>query len=368
MKHNELTRRRFIQMTAASSIAAVAYSAKVFSELTSKKKLGVALVGLGHYSTDKLAPALQHTQYCELKGIVTGSPEKIPKWQAEYGIEDRNVYNYENMFEIANNAEIDVIYVVVPPSLHKKYTLIAANAGKHVWCEKPMSVSESDCLEMIDTCKRNKVSLAIGYRLHHEPITQQIMQYAKTIPYGKITSLDLASAYYGDVPTADNWHMKKAMGGGAMNDMGVYAVSGARYATGMEPLGISAQHTSNRPKSFIEVDETTHFTMDFPDEVIANCVASVGLADVNHLRVNCDKGWYQLEPLSDYVPVRGITSSGVVLDQTVAIEQTKQMDDDALAIMQNQPLIAPGELAMQDVRIIEAAFKSAASNGTRVLL
>ena len=89
-----------------------------------KKKLGVALVGLGYYSRDLLAPALQLTEHCELRGIVTGSPEKIPVWQAKYGIADKNVYNYENMHEIADNVDIDVVYIVLPNALHKKYTIL----------------------------------------------------------------------------------------------------------------------------------------------------------------------------------------------------------------------------------------------------
>lgn len=83
-----------------------------------KENLGVALVGLGNYSTGQLAPALQETDFCELKGIVTGSPEKIPVWQRKYGIKDQNVYNYENMGDIASNDEIDVIYIVLPTGLH----------------------------------------------------------------------------------------------------------------------------------------------------------------------------------------------------------------------------------------------------------
>jgi len=142
-----------------------------------KGKLGVALVGLGYYSRDLLAPALQLTKHCELKGIVTGSPEKIPIWQQKYGIASKNVYNYENMHEIANNDAIDVVYIVLPNGLHKKYTIIGANAGKHVWCEKPMAMNVLECQQMIDACAKNKVQLTIGYRMQHEPVTQQIIKW-----------------------------------------------------------------------------------------------------------------------------------------------------------------------------------------------
>ena len=123
----------------------------------SKEKLGVALVGLGYYSTDLLAPALQLTDYCELRGIVTGSPEKIPVWQKRYGIKDSNVYNYKNMQEIANNDDIDVIYIVLPTGLHAKYAIKAANTGKHVWCEKPMARTAKECQQIIDACHKNNV-------------------------------------------------------------------------------------------------------------------------------------------------------------------------------------------------------------------
>jgi glucose-fructose oxidoreductase len=68
-----------------------------------------------------LAPGLQLTEHCELRGLVTGSPEKIPVWQGKYGIPDKNVYNYSTMEGIANNDDIDVIYIVLPTGLHAEY-------------------------------------------------------------------------------------------------------------------------------------------------------------------------------------------------------------------------------------------------------
>ncbi|NJW54366.1 Gfo/Idh/MocA family protein, partial [Salinimicrobium oceani] len=147
-------RRNFIKKSGLV-LAATALPFPGFLFGAEKKKLGVALVGLGGYSTHQLAPALQETEYCELRGIVTGSPHKIPQWQEKYGIPDSNVYNYENMHEIANNDDIDVVYIVLPNSMHAKYTIIAANAGKHVWCEKPMAMNAEECRQMIAACEKN---------------------------------------------------------------------------------------------------------------------------------------------------------------------------------------------------------------------
>src|ERR1700742_2345306 len=78
------------------------------------KKLGIALVGLGNYSTGQLAPALQHTQNCYLAGIVTGTPTKAIEWKSKYNIPLRNIYDYQSFDQIANNSDIDIIYVVLP--------------------------------------------------------------------------------------------------------------------------------------------------------------------------------------------------------------------------------------------------------------
>src|SRR5512145_2505005 len=104
-----------------------------------KGKLGVALVGLGNYSAGQLAPALQHTAHCYLAGIVTGTPEKEKQWAEKYNIPAGNIYNYNNFDSIANNKDIDIVYVVLPNSMHAEFTIRAARAGKHVICEKPMA-------------------------------------------------------------------------------------------------------------------------------------------------------------------------------------------------------------------------------------
>jgi predicted dehydrogenase len=140
------------------------------------KRLGIALVGLGGYAGGQLAPALQHTKNCYLAGIVTGTPAKAADWAKKYNIAQKNIYNYQNFDDIANNPDIDIIYVVLPVSMHKEYTIRAAQAGKHVICEKPMALNAAECRDMIAACKKANRLLSIGYRLHFEPHTQEVMR------------------------------------------------------------------------------------------------------------------------------------------------------------------------------------------------
>lgn len=349
-------RRNFIK-TIGTGAASLALSPAYANIIIPKQKvLGVALVGLGYYSRDLLAPALLRTDHCKLTGIVTGTPAKISRWQTKYGIKDRNVYDYENMHQIANNDDIDVIYIVLPTGLHAKYSVIAANTGKHVWCEKPMAVTADECQQMIDACRKNKVKLSIGYRMQHEPNTQTVMQYASSLPYGKITALKAEAGYFDG--RTNHWKQNKALGGGAMYDMGVYPLNALRYATGKEPIRVSARHETNRPKVYHEVDETTYFELDFGKGLKGQGATSLG-AGMNELSVTCEKGWYNLIPMQAYSGVRGRTSDGVQLNQRIANQQAKQMDDDALAILNDSRVLVPGEEGQRDIRIVEAIYRSA---------
>jgi len=358
------SRRIFIKNT-LGSITALAVSNNVFSSVllsTQKQKIGVALVGLGYYSTDLLAPAMQLTKYCELKGIVTGTPEKANRWQAQYNIPDKNIYDYTSFDKIANNDDIDVIYIVLPPSMHAEYSIRAANTGKHVWCEKPMALTVSECQAMIDACNKNKVKLSLGYRMHHEPNTQKIIQFGKDKKYGKIIKVEAYAGYVDD--RTNHWKQIKKMGGGSMYDMGVYPLNAARYITGEEPVAVTAQQSTTRPEIYKEVDETMHFKLEFPSGATADCESSFG-KNMNNMMTTCEKGWYKLDPFSAYSGVQGNTSDGITISPAITEvphEQVKQMDENALAIMQNKPVLVPGEEGLKDIRVVEAIYRSVKEN------
>ena len=327
-----------------------------------KNKIGVALLGLGSYSTHQLAPALQKTKHCYLAGIITGSPQKVPDWQKKYGVPDANTYSYDNFSSIANNEEIDVVYIVTPTGTHAKFAIQAANAGKHVWCEKPMAMTVEECRAIIDACKKNKVELTIGYRMQHETNTKELISYATTQPFGAMTKIEAAACYSGGAPSG--WRAQKAMGGGALYDMGVYTVNGIRYASQQRPIRVlSAKQYTNRPAAFKEVDETTEYQLELANGLIAYGKTSVG-APENFLKVTCETGHYQLSPMQSYNGVVGNRSDGKQLDAFVDSQQALQMDDDALALLEKRPMQIKGEEGLADIRIIQAIIKSAATKSS----
>lgn len=240
------TRRQLLMGAAASGAAlaggfgcsssAASGTPGATAESAGSKRLGVALLGLGNYSETQLAPALRLTRHCTLRGIVTGSPDKVERWQQAHAISDRHVYHYETLPRIANDPDIDVVYVVVPTALHAKYAIMAAEAGKHVWCEKPMAMTVEECQRIMDACRAHRVSLSIGYRMQHEPNTRAVMQLARDKPYGAIESVRAVAGGFTDGDTS--WRMQRSMGGGALYDMGVYSINAIRYASAEEPVRV----------------------------------------------------------------------------------------------------------------------------------
>jgi len=364
---NLTSRREVIKALALGSGAAFLSPGILNAARYKKDKLGVALVGLGYYSTDLLAPALQQTKHCYLAGIVTGTPAKAEAWKAKYNIPESNIYNYQTFDKIADNKDIDVVYVVLPPSMHKEYVIRAANAGKHVWCEKPMAISVAECQAMIDACNKNKRSLAIGYRLHHEPNTQEYRRIVKQQLLGKVKQLNCAAGYRDN--RTNHWKQIKELGGGVMYDMGVYAIQGARLGTGMEPVAVvSAKTSTTRPEIYKNgLDETAVAQLEFPGGVLADIKTSFG-ENVNFLTIQCEKGDIKMEPYSGYNGLQGSSPLGAIKHSyEVPWQQATQMDDNSLSIMQGKPMLVPGEEGLRDIRIVEAIYASAAS-GKRVVV
>ena len=153
------------------------------------------------------------------------------------------------------------------------------------------------------------------------------------------------------------------MGGGVLYDMGVYSIQGARLGTNMEPISIiSASTSTTRPEIYKNgLDETTTALLEFPGGVKATIRTSFG-ENVNYLNIVCDKGDIKMAPYSAYSGVKGSSPLG---DINTAYEtpwqQAKQMDDDALSIMNGKPMLVPGEEGLRDIRIVEAIYKSAAT-------
>lgn len=368
----EYSRRKFIRQISASALAIGSISQvscgisenekmQKMNEQKAKGKYGIALVGLGKYSEGQLAPALQEARQCYLAGIVTGTPAKGEKWKNKYRIPEKNIYDYSTFDKIRDNDDIDIIYIVLPNSMHTEYVIRAARAGKHVICEKPMAVTVEDCDRMIEACKKAGVMLSIGYRLHFEPHNLEMMRIGKDKDFGEIKTLT-ADNGMGDV---EGWRIDRDLaGGGPLMDVGIYCVQGCRYTSGLEPIAVTAEETPKTdPEKFKDVEEGLTWKLEFPGGIIASCSTSYS-KEMNLLRMDAANGWAELAPAYEYSGIKGKTSKGDMKFPQVN-QQAKQMDDFALAVRENRPSPVPGEMGRQDVKILQAIYE-AMETGERV--
>lgn len=355
------SRRQFLA-SAAGIGAAMALSrpdslADNVAETPAEKKLGFALVGLGRLAANQIAPALAKTKRCRLAGVVSGTPAKIQRWREEYNLPAKNCYSYESYDRIAENPEIDAVYIALPNSMHAEYTIRAAQLGKHVLCEKPMANSSEDCEAMIAACAQAGRKLAVGYRCQFEPHHLQCIQFAREETFGKIKMIEAGFGF--KIGNPNQWRLKRTYaGGGALMDVGIYAVQACRYLAGEEPMEISATETKTDPVKFKEVDESVTWSMKFPNGINAYCSTTYAFNGINRFNAYGDKGWFGLNPGYSYNGITGTTSRGESIALPEIDQFAAEMDDFALCVQNNRPSRASGEEGLRDLRVIEAIYDS----------
>ena len=322
------------------------------------KKLGWAIVGLSRLSQRNIGPALQKTKHSRLAGIVTGTPEKAKAWQEKYDIPDSGVYDYDNFDEILDNPDIDVVYVVLPNSMHLDFAVRAAKAGKHVYMEKPMAISSEECRTMIAACEEADVKLGMAYRLQFEPHHKEMIRFAREKVFGEVKHIEGGFGFKmgGDL---NQWRLKKDLGGGAMLDVGVYVIQAARYIFGEEPETVSAMETKTDPEKFAEVDETITWLMKFPSGGTANLFTSFNLSGYNRLTVFAEKGKFGLDPCFGIGGQKGWSSNPefpLHFPKTDHFEV--QMDLFSEAIIEGREWKVDGSEGLKDHLVMEAIFES----------
>lgn len=353
-----------VAATVFGSIASSAWTRAQELELPGPppKKLGWAVVGLGKLAIEEILPAFAQAETSRVTALVSGDPAKARKVGDHYGVEAQHLYDYERFDELANDPSVDVVYIVLPNSMHAEFTIRALRAGKHVLCEKPMATSVEECERMISAAKEAGKKLMIAYRLHHEPFNQKAIELARTKPFGKINLIEAVN--YQDVKPP-NIRLVKALGGGALGDVGVYCINAGRYLLGEEPVEAVGMH--RRPKDdprFTEVAASTTFELRYPSGVTMAGVCGFDGAESRRYRVHCAEGWFELDPAFSYRNLRLRTFDGKELREPT-IEPVdhfaKEMDHFSECVIDGMEPKSPGEQGLADMRIIAAIERSTES-------
>lgn len=369
------SRRKFLKNITASAVILPLLSKQEYPESLKYTSghpydgpvLRVAIMGLGSYGT-RVADAMKDCTKAKLVGAISGTPSKLTAWQSKYGIPEKNCYNYETYDSIKNNPDIDAVYIITPNALHKDAAIRVAKTGKHVICEKPMAINAKEGKEMVEACKKANVKLLIGYRMHFEPKTLEVIRMRNAGEFGKVLFFQGLSGFRIGDPT--QWRLKKELaGGGAMMDIGIYSINGARYMVGEEPIWVTAQETKTDKEKFKEgVDETILFQLGFPGGAVASCLSTYTMNSLDKFFLNGEKGFAEMQPSTGYGPIKGRTNKGE-LDFPHKTHQTVQMDEMAGIILEGKQAVVPvdGEEGLKDMKIIDAIYE-AVKTGKKVNL
>jgi glucose-fructose oxidoreductase len=312
---------------------------------------------LGHIAQVAVLPAFAHARRnSELVAVVSGDRTKRREIAKRYRLD--RTFTYDQFDECLKL--VDAVYIALPNSMHAEYTVRAARAGVHVLCEKPMAVTVDECRQMITACRKANTKLMIAYRLHFETLNLSAIELAKRGDLGDLKYFNSSfsmTVRQGDIRT------KKAYGGGTLYDIGVYCINAARSLFRAEPTQVSAMSINSGLASLAEIDETTAATLRFGNDRLATFVTSFHAADVAAYRIVGTMGDLHADPAYEYSEGLEYTLTRDGRRTRKSVGKRDQFGPELVyfadCILSDRQPEPSGEEGMQDVRIVQALYKSA---------
>ena len=326
-----------------------------------QNKVRYAVVGLGHIAQVAVLPAFAHAGgNSQLAALVSDDPEKLEKLGQRYKVKAR--YSYDQFEECLASGAIDAVYIALPNHLHREYTERAARAGVHVLCEKPLAVTEEDCLAMIRTAEENGVKLMVAYRLHFEEANLKAIDLVQSGKLGDPRLFD--SVFTMQVKEGDIRLNPRQLGGGPLYDIGVYCINAVRNLFGAEPMEVMAFSANNGEPRFRQCEETTSAILRFPGrERLASFTVSFGASDVSEFRVVGTQGTLVMDPAYEYA---GELKQRVTINGRTRERTFPKRDQFAPELLSFSECIQTGAVpepsgweGYADVRVVRALYRSA---------
>lgn len=356
-----ISRRHLVQALAAAPL--LRSSALAQDDQPKKDHIGYCIVGLGRISLGHFMPGCLASKKSRVVALVSGHVDKADKTAAEYKVPGTNIYNYENFDKIAENKDIDAVYIALPNSMHAEYTIRAAKAGKHVLCEKPMATTVNDCQAMINACRLARKKLMIAYRCQYEPVNLQAVQMIKEGKLGSVQAIESANGF---VEKAGEWRLdKKLAGGGPLMDMGIYSLNACRYLTGEEPQYIEGYcSVIDHDGRFDQVEENVSWVMRFPSGIVASCNTTYGAQMDGYFRVHGSEGVLQLQPAFSYqgihmtAKIKGEPDIDVPGVEKDPAQFTREADYFSDCIINDEEPKSNGDEGLRDMKYMAEIYKS----------
>lgn len=332
------------------------------------------ILGCARIAATALIPGIRGSANGEVLAVASRDLTKAKEYARKFGI-PRAYGSYE---ELLDDAEIQAVCVPLPNSLHKEWTLKAAEKGKHVLCEKPIACCEVDAQEMDEACRQHGVLLmeAFAQRFHPQYLrAQELIQEGRIGRILRITTAMSRSLY-----PAEDIRMNPKLGGGALMDLGCYCINTARHLVGSEPILVFATHEIG-PSG---VDERTTGTLYFPEGEMLQFDTNLYLQD-KHFEQGCtvygETGSIHIPQAFSQVEIlrfgRMAEATLFITDHRIGSRQTETVRIEAVhqwrleqeffadRVLTGRSIALPGENGVANMRVIDAVVQSART-GTAV--
>jgi predicted dehydrogenase len=316
-----------------------------------------AVVGLGNFAQTAVLPAFANAgDKAKLAALVTGDVEKAAKLSRKYKVP---AYSYDDYEGLLHSGQIEAVYIVVPNSEHRTYAEPAARAGVHVLCEKPLAYSVEDAQAIVCTCHKHKVRLMTAYRLHFEEGNLAAIEAAHS---GEIGEARLFTSVHTMQIAPENIRVDLSLGGGPLEDIGIYCLNAARYIFKAEPEEVTAFAVRGKDRRFKEVPEAVSATLRFPKDRLATFLCGFGETKVSEYQVIGTEGILKMNPAFTWNADIEQTVSHKEKSKTSTFKHRDQVAAEigyfSDCIRQNKKPEPSGQEGLLDVRIIDALRRS----------
>jgi glucose-fructose oxidoreductase len=327
------------------------------------KKVRYALIGLGYITQIAMLPAFKAaSRNSTIAALISGDRKKLEKLGRDY--DAKHLVHYDQFDDLMRSGEIDALYIGLPNTMHREYTVRAARHGVHVLCDKPMAMTVADCRAMIRACDQNSAKLMIAYRLHFEPAN---LAAFKLLREGAIGELRYFTSEFSQQVKPGNIRTRDDLGGGPLYDMGIYCLNAVRHVFDAEPEEVVAMSAGcdNKRKRFKDVPEMFEATMRFPDDALASFTCSFGASDASSFHVWGTKGSLRLDQAYELKgdKILHVMRAGQQKPTTRVFKATNQFAPLLLhfseCILRNRKPLPSGEEGMADIRALEAIVNAA---------
>jgi len=322
------------------------------------QKIRWGVLGAAKIATVKVIPAMQRGTLTEITAIASRDIAKAQKAARDLGIPKA----YGSYDELIADPDIDAIYNPLPNHLHVPWSIKAAEAGKHVLCEKPIALNVAGAKQLIAARDRTGVKMGEAFMIHTHPQWLRTMEIVRSGEIGDLRAMNCVFSYNNRDP--HNIRNIAEMGGGAIMDIGCYPVHASRWIFGEEPARVWA--LIERDPEF-GTDRLTSAILQYPSgHAVFTC--STQMAPFQRMTFFGTKGRVEVEIPVNAPPdreARIFVQSAELRTETFPVcdQYTLQGDAFSLAIRGGGEVPVPLEDALRNMAVVDALFRSGASGG-----